>query len=280
MNLSTSFDGVFRLMCASTRHSLPSSCCSECARWCRGRSASRIASDHRGATWVFPEDAVFEQLAHRSDRAVAASCFGRTRPHRRDSHRGRRRFSGQTRDGRYCRARYYHPSLQRFISEDPIEFASGDVNLYAYVSNDPLDFVDPLGLDKQKQCGFAERFWKNFWTINEPLVRRPLLLVGGLVVGGEFTRLTGVPGPLKWTFSGMPRLQGYVPIARTLGIVGAGATTYTFAQSAATVAAAGALRGGLVFTAFEIVVTFGSAVNAAAVQPLLGPYLGITGCEG
>ena len=45
----------------------------------------------------------------------------------------------------YYRARYYHPGLQRFISEDPIEFAAGDTNLYIYVGNDPVGFVDPLG---------------------------------------------------------------------------------------------------------------------------------------
>ena len=54
----------------------------------------------------------------------------------------------------YCyRARYYHPDLQRFISEDPIEFAAGDTNLYAYARNNPLRFVDPLGLDVW--CFFA-----------------------------------------------------------------------------------------------------------------------------
>jgi RHS repeat-associated protein len=58
----------------------------------------------------------------------------------------RSRFSGQTRDGRYCRARYYHPGLQRFISEDPIGFAGGDVNLYGYVANSPVNRGDPLGL--------------------------------------------------------------------------------------------------------------------------------------
>jgi len=32
--------------------------------------------------------------------------------------------------GLYCyRARYYHPTLQRFTSDDPIGFAGGDVNL-------------------------------------------------------------------------------------------------------------------------------------------------------
>jgi RHS repeat-associated protein len=46
----------------------------------------------------------------------------------------------------YYRARYYHPTFQRFISEDPIEFFGGDFNLYAYVWNSPLDLIDPSGL--------------------------------------------------------------------------------------------------------------------------------------
>ena len=40
----------------------------------------------------------------------------------------------------YYRARYYHTDLQRFISEDPIGFRGGDVNLYAYVINRPTRF--------------------------------------------------------------------------------------------------------------------------------------------
>jgi RHS repeat-associated protein len=68
------------------------------------------------------------------------------RPHRRVSHRGTTSISGQTRDGRYCRARYYHPGLHRFISEDPIGCRGRDLNLYSYVRNSPLNWVDPLGL--------------------------------------------------------------------------------------------------------------------------------------
>jgi RHS repeat-associated protein len=47
----------------------------------------------------------------------------------------------------YMRARYYDPEVGRFISEDPIGFAGGDVNLYGYVQNDPVNFIDPDGLD-------------------------------------------------------------------------------------------------------------------------------------
>ncbi len=64
------------------------------------------------------------------------------------------------------RARAYHPSLGRFMSEDPKLFvrraalaqAAGDwsfaahpeeaeFNLFRYCGNDPVDFTDPMGLD-------------------------------------------------------------------------------------------------------------------------------------
>ncbi|HEX9223721.1 MAG TPA: RHS repeat-associated core domain-containing protein [Candidatus Acidoferrales bacterium] len=44
----------------------------------------------------------------------------------------------------FYRARYYSPTLQRFISEDPIEFWGG-INFYAYADNSPTDEVDPQG---------------------------------------------------------------------------------------------------------------------------------------
>ncbi|MGH7345566.1 MAG: RHS repeat-associated core domain-containing protein, partial [Candidatus Rokuibacteriota bacterium] len=60
-------------------------------------------------------------------------------------------FTGRENDGiaglYYYRARYYHPGLQRFISEDPLGFVGGDPNLYAYVFNRPTILRDPSGLD-------------------------------------------------------------------------------------------------------------------------------------
>lgn len=43
------------------------------------------------------------------------------------------------------RARYYDPTIGRFISEDPSKFRGG-VNLYAYAAENPISFRDPLGL--------------------------------------------------------------------------------------------------------------------------------------
>jgi hypothetical protein len=46
----------------------------------------------------------------------------------------------------YYRARWYDANLGRFISEDPIGFAGGDVNLFGYVWNNPQGYTDPSGL--------------------------------------------------------------------------------------------------------------------------------------
>ena len=45
------------------------------------------------------------------------------------------------------RDRYYSPALERFISQDQIGFAGGDVNTYTYGGNDPLNATDPSGQD-------------------------------------------------------------------------------------------------------------------------------------
>ena len=43
-------------------------------------------------------------------------------------------------------ARDYDPHVGRWLSKDPIGFAGGDTNLYGYVIQDPVNWVDPSGL--------------------------------------------------------------------------------------------------------------------------------------
>ncbi len=61
----------------------------------------------------------------------------------------RYQFTGREFDNfsglQFSRARFYDPKLGRFISEDPIGFRGGDVNLYGYVRNQPAMFRDPTG---------------------------------------------------------------------------------------------------------------------------------------
>jgi len=47
----------------------------------------------------------------------------------------------------YYRARYYDPSVGRFLSEDPTSMKD-DVDAYTYVANSSTNYVDPLGLFK------------------------------------------------------------------------------------------------------------------------------------
>lgn len=52
---------------------------------------------------------------------------------------------------RYYRARYYDPSIGRFLSEDPLKFETGP-NHYVYVANDPINLYDPSGKRTRVCC--------------------------------------------------------------------------------------------------------------------------------
>lgn len=56
-----------------------------------------------------------------------------------------REFDPETGLYSYC-ARHYDPGQGRFIQSDPLGFAAGDLNLYAYTWNDPANWSDPSGL--------------------------------------------------------------------------------------------------------------------------------------
>jgi len=47
-------------------------------------------------------------------------------------------------------ARDYDPDTGRWTAKDPILFAGGDANLFAYVGNDPVNWSDPYGLECQE----------------------------------------------------------------------------------------------------------------------------------
>jgi RHS repeat-associated protein len=66
-----------------------------------------------------------------------------------------RRFDTET--GLYnYRARYYDPEIGRFLQTDPLGYYD-NFNLYSYVNNNPLNWVDPFGLCKDKSK------WHKFW---------------------------------------------------------------------------------------------------------------------
>lgn len=106
-----------------------------------------------GVTSTFLADSLGSPLAVTDNAGVVQTeytyeSFGRTAATG-ASNSSSYQYTGRENDGTglfYYRNRYYHPELSRFISEDPIEFEGGDVNLFAYVGNDPINHVDQLGL--------------------------------------------------------------------------------------------------------------------------------------
>jgi RHS repeat-associated protein len=65
------------------------------------------------------------------------------------------KYTGREDDGlglSYYRARYYQPRSQRFVAEDPSGLRGGDMNLYGYVKNNPVNMIDPTGLLGCRNC--------------------------------------------------------------------------------------------------------------------------------
>jgi len=75
----------------------------------------------------------------------------------------------------YFRARLYDPSTGRWTTRDPIGFGGGDANLYGYVANDPVSFIDPSGQS------WKDVKWRNVFG-------------GALLTGGGLTLIAGSTG--------------------------------------------------------------------------------------
>jgi RHS repeat-associated protein len=59
----------------------------------------------------------------------------------------------------YNRARYYDPTVGRFVSEDPAGLGAG-INPYMYAANDPVNGRDPSGMFTDDYDGMKNREWR------------------------------------------------------------------------------------------------------------------------
>lgn len=88
----------------------------------------------------------------------------------------------------YYRNRWYDPALHRFLSQDPIGIAGG-VNLYAYVGNDPANYVDPYGL---YQC-YIITFWSLMIERENGQIVRSYIRPGRRILFCEGTSAAAAP---------------------------------------------------------------------------------------
>jgi RHS repeat-associated protein len=104
-------------------------------------TTSTLLADALGATigLVGASPSIATSYAYQPFGATTTGGAANTNPYQ---------FTGRENDGTglyFYRARYYSPTFQRFIAQDPIGFSGRSLNLYSYVFNNPSNFVDPSG---------------------------------------------------------------------------------------------------------------------------------------
>src|SRR5690606_16406876 len=58
-------------------------------------------------------------------------------------------FLGMAGNGTSPGGRFYDPAAGRFVTQDPIGFKAEDNNFYRYVGNNPVNEIDPSGLESK-----------------------------------------------------------------------------------------------------------------------------------
>ena len=92
--------------------------------------------------------------------------------------------------------RDYDPDVGRWTAKDPIFFAGGDTDLYGYVLNNPVNFIDPKGL-------FLKTALSAFGQVaNVFLAGGEGALIGSITGGVIGGALYGVPGLLVGAVAG------------------------------------------------------------------------------
>ncbi len=171
----------------------------------------------------------------------------------------------------HYRRRTYNADTGTFLQEDPLGLAGENINLYLYVGNNPVNFIDPLGLCACQRKTFSERVRDNFVEtnkgVNEALsvpVAVSLTFARNLITSSATAQALNLITPLKFALSGFKPLP--------TGIAPAFGASPFFSRPATAILAgtSGLINAGLNFIAFEVGIGIGSVINAGFLEDECG----------
>jgi RHS repeat-associated protein len=107
----------------------------------------------------------------------------------------------------YMSARYYNPTLGRFISPDPVHFVEGNIhsfNRYAYANNNPMRYIDPTGMFTEETAKEADKMGVQGDPVPAAVQGPVQQLTTGLAVVTVAAPLAVAAGPsfLGWVATG------------------------------------------------------------------------------
>ncbi|CAE79188.1 RHS repeat-associated core domain-containing protein [Bdellovibrio bacteriovorus] len=160
-------------------------------------------------------------------------------------------------------ARDYDSEVGRWTSKDPILFKGGDSNLYGYVLNDPVNFVDPNGL-----MVISISWGSSFFASNSP--GSATGKSGSLSSGIAFDTSSGKFFTFHTSGHGTDAIGLVAGTGVSLGISSGGIDEF-FGKAPVSSAAVGAIFGGAGFS-------YSSSASGPGVSfDLIGPGLGAGG---
>jgi uncharacterized protein RhaS with RHS repeats len=108
----------------------------------------------------------------------------------------------------YYRARYYDPKAGRFVTRDPIGFDGGDVNLYTYVRNNPINYIDSQG---KVSCMYTITGRTLTCTTEDNETISCYTISGDNDPNHQCRKFKG-PIPIGWWGIGIPDNRDYAPL--------------------------------------------------------------------